>query len=589
MPERAPLWRELRSLRHRFLLPILVVGSVYGTATACHIALTGTWPEGSLETFSYIVPPVVVVVLWLGLYRTRARLPVVWALGQKHHRPTSWELRQALDELGSLPAWGYRATFEHWFLALMALAGGFAALSEGASNALHLRILLLGVLCAPFTALLMRMLQQRTCRRGIQRILEEGLPSVEVFRALPPERRGLKAQMVLLVASALVAPALFTYDAAFSAAGMDLDAIATEAYAPARHALAQSMSNRAPVAILALLAFWGAAAVFAAFLLGSLWQRPLRQLAAGSGQWPNVVAAEDEAWVISAAFLKMRGELEQTVTQLRSAGQKLGSAGGSLQQTFEGQTAGANEQSAALNETFATTEELAHSAAQIAESAQGVAAVAEKTLAAAENGQKSSQQFHASMRAMKQNNQAVADSVVKLNKRMQQIGTIVEFINGIADKSDLLALNAELEGTKAGRVGRGFSLVAAEMRRLSENVIHSTDEIVRLIQETRDATNAAVMATEAGTKATEAGIHSAERVLESLQQILDLATQTSAAVRSISGATRQQQAGTNELAVAMGDILRVTEQSADATRQMAAATMDLSALAKDLVDPGATA
>ena len=88
--------------------------------------------------------------------------------------------------------------------------------------------------------------------------------------------------------------------------------------------------------------------------------------------------------------------------------------------------------------------------------------------------------------------------MVRLNKRVQQIGKVVEFINEIADKSDLLALNAELEGTKAGEVGRGFSLVAAEMRRLAENVITSTRAIEQLIEEIRDATNAAVMATEAG-------------------------------------------------------------------------------------------
>src|SRR5262249_57290846 len=113
--------------------------------------------------------------------------------------------------------------------------------------------------------------------------------------------------------------------------------------------------------------------------------------------------------------------------------------------------------------------------------------------------------FAESMGRMRSDNQRIADSVVRLNKRVQQIGKIVDFINEIADKSDLLALNAELEGTKAGDVGRGFSLVAAEMRRLAENVIRSTRTIEQLIEEIRDATHAAVMATEAGLKTTEAG------------------------------------------------------------------------------------
>jgi methyl-accepting chemotaxis protein len=296
----------------------------------------------------------------------------------------------------------------------------------------------------------------------------------------------------------------------------------------------------------------------------------------------EVVPAEDETWVVSAAFTRMQDELKTNLARLHAAGTSLSNTGQQLSSTFDDQRTGANEQASALNETFATTEELARSAAQIAENAQEVAGVAQKTLSAAVDGQKSSEQFYASMLRMKLDNQAVADSVVKLNKRMQQIGKIVEFINGIADKSDLLALNAELEGTKAGRVGRGFSLVAAEMRRLSENVMHSTQEIGRLIQEIRDATNAAVMATEAGLKATDAGAASADRVLESLRTILGQATMTSEAVRSISLATQQQQSGTSQLADAMADILRVTEQSADATRQMNSATTDLSALAREL-------
>ena len=147
------------------------------------------------------------------------------------------------------------------------------------------------------------------------------------------------------------------------------------------------------------------------------------------------------------------------------------------------------------------------------------------------------------MGRMRQDNQAIAEAVDRLNKRVQQIGKIVEFINGVADKSDLLALNAELEGTKAGEVGRGFSLVAAEMRRLAENVLESTKEIEGLIEEIREATarrgrrppRAGVRATAAGTALAQPG-HPRR-----LEQIVDLAGQTSDAVRAISLATQQQQ------------------------------------------------
>jgi methyl-accepting chemotaxis protein len=165
---------------------------------------------------------------------------------------------------------------------------------------------------------------------------------------------------------------------------------------------------------------------------------------------------------------------------------------------------------------------------------------------------------------------------------VQQIGKIVEFINGVADKSDLLALNAELEGTKAGEVGRGFSLVAAEMRRLAENVLESTKEIEGLIEEVREASRAAVAATDGGVRATDTGTSLAQQVTESLKQIVDLAGQTSDAVRSISLATQQQQTGTDQLADTMADILRITQQSLNATKQVSTANGDLLVLALDL-------
>jgi methyl-accepting chemotaxis protein len=225
---------------------------------------------------------------------------------------------------------------------------------------------------------------------------------------------------------------------------------------------------------------------------------------------------------------------------------------------------------------------VARSAQQIAVNAESVSAMAETTFGAAQSGQRSAAAFLAAMHRMKGDNQAIADAVVRLNKRVQQIGKVVEFINEIADKSDLLALNAELEGTKAGEPGRGFSLVAAEMRRLAENVLSSTLAIERLIDEIRDATQAAVMATEAGLKTTDRGAALAAQVDQSLGLILELARQTSHAVRSISLATQQQQTGTDQLAAAMGDILRVTEENAEATQQMVAANTDLASLARDL-------
>ncbi len=317
--------------------------------------------------------------------------------------------------------------------------------------------------------------------------------------------------------------------------------------------------------------------------------RPMREIAEeatriarGKLGTPRPVPADDEVWAVSAAFTGMQLHLGRLLGELKGAGTKISAATDDIVKTSTRYEDGATEQATALNETSATTEELARSARQIADNAQAVEEIAQKTLAAAKRGQDGADEFSGAMARMERENHSISNAVVKLNKRVQQIGRIVEFINGVADKSDLLALNAELEGTKAGEVGRGFALVAAEMRRLAENVLESTKEIESLIEEIREATRAAVAATSAGVQATETGGALAREVMQSLGEILQLAGRTSEAVKSISLATQQQQSGTDQLAEAMADILRVTQLSLAATKQVSAANVDLAGLSKDL-------
>jgi methyl-accepting chemotaxis protein len=296
----------------------------------------------------------------------------------------------------------------------------------------------------------------------------------------------------------------------------------------------------------------------------------------------RLVYCEDELWTVTTALSLMEHQLVSAIGQLKGAGAKISQTTQDLIVHSTRHESGAREQISALKHTSATTEELARSAQQIAQKASDVSKLAQQTYESANTGKRSATAFYAAILRVREGNQVIADSVVRLNKRVQQVGRIVEFIDGIADKADLLALNAELEGTKAGSVGKGFSLVAAEMRRLSESVMVSTREITRLISEIRDATHAAVMATEAGVKATDAGAELARAVTESLDRIVEFANQTTDAVKAITLGTHQQQAGTQQLATAMADILQSTEGTSGATVEISAANSNLATLSDEL-------
>ena len=131
---------------------------------------------------------------------------------------------------------------------------------------------------------------------------------------------------------------------------------------------------------------------------------------------------------------------------------------------------------------------------------------------------------------------------------------MVEVIDEIADRSDLLALNAALEGAKAGEAGRGFSIVAAEMRRLAENVMESTKEIKNLITEIRESTHAAKEASDGNKREASEGEKLGGAAMTSVTGILSGIQETSDAARVIHLATQQQRTATEQVVlVDVGD------------------------------------
>ncbi|WNG19239.1 methyl-accepting chemotaxis protein [Cystobacter fuscus] len=527
-----------------------------------------------------------------------AAIAVVWFLALRRLRvlrevevlrpPVAPErLSQAMLESHRLADFAFVATLAGWLLAAAFANVALWSLGGFTGSLVELRTCLPGLLFGPLAALLTYCMVTLRARAVGLYLSSRGLTHPQAI-ALAPKRAQIRLRLILFTAIVVVTPAVFIWDVSSVLTHRAYDELL--ATSPDRQAALVEQLRMDAIEVggaMCLLVF--AVALAAAYLGGTLLGRPMRQLgeaahhiAEGDLSQSRLIPAEDEIWSVSAAFSTMRAHLAGVLAQLQRAGSRIGTTTEEILSTSSRYEAGAAEQASSLDQTSATTEELARSARQIAENAGSVAEIAHKTLAAAKAGQASSEAFMETMSRMRHDNQAIAAAVARLNKRVQQIGKIVEFINGVADKSDLLALNAELEGTKAGEVGHGFSLVAAEMRRLAENVIESTKEIEGLIEEVRDASGGAVMATEGGVRATETGTTLAQQVSESLRQIVELAGRTSDAVRAISLATQQQQGGTDLLAEAMADILRITQQSHNATKQVIGANGDLSTLARDL-------
>jgi methyl-accepting chemotaxis protein len=339
--------------------------------------------------------------------------------------------------------------------------------------------------------------------------------------------------------------------------------------------------------------------------LGDLINRALDRAHSGEGDRASIdravitlVKVADEgdltAWDVTTEDRQLKGlyegvgrvlETQRTfVREINEAALRLSSSANEVLAASTQHETSSTEQAAAIHETTATMEELKHASAQIAENAGSVARVAEETLGAARSGRGAIHEFTTAMQQIRADGLAVVDSISKLSKRVERIGTVVEVIDEIADRSDLLALNAALEGSRAGEAGKGFSIVAAEMRRLAENVLESTKEIKNLISEIRESTHAAAAAAEASRRATEQGEKLGAVAAGSVDGILSGVQETSDAARVINLATQQQRTATEQVVASMSEIEDVTRQTTQASRQATSAAADLAQLANRLAD-----
>jgi methyl-accepting chemotaxis protein len=298
----------------------------------------------------------------------------------------------------------------------------------------------------------------------------------------------------------------------------------------------------------------------------------------------NTTTEDPQLAPLLEGFGKVIETLRTFVREINEAALRLSSSANQVLAASTQHETSSTEQAAAIHETTATMEELKHASAQIAENAGAVARVAEETLGAARAGRGAIAEFIQAMQQIRADGIAVADSIAKLSKRVERIGTVVEVIDEIADRSDLLALNAALEGSRAGEAGKGFSIVAAEMRRLAENVLESTKEIKSLITEIREATAAAGSAADASKVATESGEKLGSVAAQAVEGILAGVQETSDAARVINLATQQQRTATEQVVASMAEIEDVTRQTTQASKQATGASAELTQLAGRLAE-----
>jgi methyl-accepting chemotaxis protein len=178
--------------------------------------------------------------------------------------------------------------------------------------------------------------------------------------------------------------------------------------------------------------------------------------------------------------------------------------------------------------------------------------------------------------------QGTASTIAGLGTRSDQIGAIIGTIEDIADQTNLLALNAAIEAARAGEQGRGFAVVADEVRALAERTTRATREIGEMIKSIQAETRSAVGEMEAGVRDVQQGTGEASRSGDAIRQILDQIEAVDHQVNQIATAAEEQTATTSEIAANMHQITDVVQQTSRGAHESASAANRLSVLAAEL-------
>src|SRR6266513_955980 len=278
----------------------------------------------------------------------------------------------------------------------------------------------------------------------------------------------------------------------------------------------------------------------------------------------------------------MLDNFTKVLERVRKAAMEVTACSNNILVAADEMQAGATQQDQEITNTSSAVEELTVSMKQVSNNAEASAEAARRALDAAEQGNRAVRDTLEGMQRIRASVQATAKKIKSLGDRSLEISEIINVINDITEQTNLLALNAAIEAARAGEAGRGFAVVADEVRKLAEHSRSATKDIAALIKAIQAETNEAVVVMEEGTKEVEGGASLADQAGRALDAISNVVRQSAELVQEISLASKQQVRGTEGVAHAMQIISNITRQTSQGTRGTVATVSQLVKLSDQL-------
>ncbi len=309
-----------------------------------------------------------------------------------------------------------------------------------------------------------------------------------------------------------------------------------------------------------------------------LLSRDARLIAEGDLTIEIKAELRDEIGQLAESFALMVNSLKEMISTLADSSSQISASSGVMLTSTGSMATAADNAVMQTTAVAAATEEMSATSGAISQNCNMAAASALRANEATDHGAVVVESTISVMQRIAERVQTSARTVEALGQQSDQIGSIIGTIEDIADQTNLLALNAAIEAARAGEQGRGFAVVADEVRALAERTTRATREISEMIQSIQKDTKSAVVAMEEGVAEVRQGTHEAERSGEALRNIREEINSVTIQVQQMAAAAAEQTTTAGDISGNIHQVTRVVENTSDNARQCVSLSQQLATL-----------